>query len=100
MEERNPAGVQYELVDYQPANRNISSVILSQRELAGDYVLRFPQALRVCRAPPSWVFQRWEIRALPLLNPAALIHRGWGYYLLEKVDGRWKIISKSVGHFF
>jgi hypothetical protein len=93
---RNPRGVRYELVDYQPGSRDITVALLSDKELRGAYDLRFPGACGYV-VPHLPGYSRDGKTALLHFSISPVgDHPAWGYYLLEKTEGRWKITRKHI----
>jgi hypothetical protein len=96
--DRNPRDVRYELVDYQPGSPGISLAVLNESELDGDYALRFPGACGYV-VPHLPGYSKDGKTALFHFSIQPLgYHPGWGCYLLEKLEGRWKIARKNIYH--
>ncbi len=96
--ERNPRGVRYELVDYRPGSKDISVTFLNDDELAGDYRLRFPGACGYVVPHLPGYSKDGKTAFFHFSIPPLGEHPGWGFYLLEKTEGRWTIARKHVGH--
>lgn len=95
---RNPRGVRYELVDYQPGSQDISLTFLNKDELGGDYGLRFPGACGFVVPHLPGYSKDGKTALFHFSIPPLGYHPGWGCYLLEKLEGRWRIARKHIYH--
>ncbi len=93
---RNPRGVRYELVDYQPGSQDISLTFLNKDELGGDYGLRFPGACGFVVPHLPGYSKDGKTALFHFSIPPLGYHPGWGCYLLEKLE--WALEDRSQAY--